>query len=151
MKVDGTLVRQNISKNITKFRELKGITQKELAAKLGTSPSRVSNWEQGANSPNIEILIELCRILDVSINDIYGVYPDSKVSVSFEEREYISKYRKLDSHGKEVVDTVLQIEYDRVSAANHSPLLMAAHERTDIDADDDLQKHDLDIMNDEEF
>ena len=49
-----------------------------------------------------------------------------------------------------MVDTVLQKEYDRVTAAD-IPYLMAAHERTDIDADDDLQKHDLDIMNNEEF
>ena len=145
MKIDGNDIRKNISNNITKFREMRGIIQKELAAQLGTSPSRVSNWEQGANSPNIEILIELCRILDVSINDIYGVYPDSKVSITFNEKNHIAKYRKLDDHGKEVVDTVLQIEYDRVTAAD-IPYLMAAHESTDKDVNNEMKKDDLDLL-----
>ena len=151
MKIDGNKVRQNISRNITKYREMNGISQKELASKLGTSPSRVSNWEQGANSPNIEILFELCRILDVSINDIYGVYPDSSVSVSYEEILHLKKYRSLDAHGKDAVDAILQLEYDRVSASNSYTYLDAAHARTDIDVTDDLNKHDDDVIDDPNF
>ena len=106
-------IRKTISINISKYREQAGFTQKELASKLGVTPSRVSNWEQGANSPTIDILFKVCEALNISINDIYGVYPDSKIRMSYDEIEHIKKYRDLDDHGKEMVDFTLTKEYER--------------------------------------
>lgn len=120
MAIDGTFIKQNISKNIVKYREKMGYSQKELAKQLGVTPSRISNWEQGANCPTIDILFEVCKILHVSINDIYGVYPDSNVTLTYIESEHIKKYRKLDTHGKDMVDTVLQKEYDRIVELHNS-------------------------------
>lgn len=106
-------IKKNISKNIGKYRDLAGLSQKELAKKLGVVPSRISNWETGANCPTIDILFEVCEILNVSINDIYGIYPDSKFILEYEEQELIKKYRILDKHGKKMVDFTLQEEWER--------------------------------------
>ena len=95
-------IKKNISKNIAKYRESAGLSQKELANKLGVVPSRISNWETGANCPTIDILFEVCEVLGVSINDIYGVYPDSKFVLKYGEQDLLKKYRTLDSHGKKV-------------------------------------------------
>lgn len=103
-------IKKNISKNITKYRENAGFSQRELAQQLGITPSRISNWEQGANCPTIDILFEVCKALHVSINDIYGVYPDSEMMLSYSEQQHIQKYRSLDDHGKETVDLVLERE-----------------------------------------
>ena len=62
-------IKKNISKNIAKYRESAGLSQKELANKLGVVPSRISNWETGANCPTIDILFEVCEVLGVSINE----------------------------------------------------------------------------------
>ena len=83
MKIESEDIKKNISTNITKYREKANLSQKELATKLNTSPSRVSNWEQGNNCPSIDILFDVCRILDVSINDIYGVYTNSSFYLSY--------------------------------------------------------------------
>lgn len=107
-------IKRNISKNILKFRELSGLSQKEFAQKLGVTPSRVSNWEQGANCPTIDILFDVCNVLGVSINDIYGVYPDANFSLSYDEQTTIKKYRALDDHGKEIVNLILDKESKRV-------------------------------------
>lgn len=107
-------IRKNISKNITKYRENAGLTQRELASQLGITPSRISNWEQGANCPTIDILFEVCRALQVSINDIYGVYPDSEIMLSYNEQQHIQKYRRLDAHGQETVDIILERELIRL-------------------------------------
>lgn len=106
-------IRKNISKNITKYREKAGFSQRELALQLGITPSRISNWEQGANCPTIDILFEVCRVLHVSINDIYGVYPDSEMMLSYNEQQHIQKYRSLDEHGRETVDLILEREMIR--------------------------------------
>lgn len=100
MKIESEDIKKNISTNITKYREKANLSQKELATKLNTSPSRVSNWEQGNNCPSIDILFDVCRILDVSINDIYGVYPTSSFSLSYDEQDHIKKYRSLDPAGQ---------------------------------------------------
>lgn len=109
-------IKKTISTNITKYRELSGMTQKELAQKLGVTPSRISNWEQGANCPTIDILFKVCEVLGVSINDIYGVYPEAKIRMSYDEIEHIKKYRILDHHGKEMVDFTLEKEWERSTA-----------------------------------
>lgn len=101
-------IKKNISKNIGKYREARGMSQKELAQRLGVVPSRISNWETGANCPTIDILFEVCEILSVSINDIYGVYPDSKLILQYDEKELIEKYRLLDAEAKEMVNSFLE-------------------------------------------
>lgn len=106
-------IKKNISKNIAKYREAANISQKELAKRLGVVPSRISNWETGANCPTIDILFEVCEILNVSINDIYGIYPDSKFVLKYGEQDLLKKYRGLDEHGKEMVDFTLEKEYER--------------------------------------
>lgn len=109
-------IKKNISKNISKYREASGMSQKELAQKLGVVPSRISNWETGANCPTIDILFEVCKILNVSINDIYGVYPDSKFILHYDEQELIAKYRSLDYEAKTMVDAVINSAYEMSEA-----------------------------------
>lgn len=116
MSIDVDLIKRNISRNIVKYREISGFSQKELAKRLSVTPSRVSNWEQGANCPSIDILFDVCKVLGVSINDIYGVYPDSRETLSYSETEHIKKYRSLDDHGKEMVDIILAGEYKRLES-----------------------------------
>ena len=144
-------IKKNISRNISKYREASGMSQKELAKKLGVVPSRISNWETGANCPTIDILFEVCEILNVSINDIYGVYPDSKFVLRYDEQDIIKKYRALDEHGKEMVDFTLQKEWERSANIYRFPSVNAAHGRTDIVATEEMLKHDDDIMNSDDF
>lgn len=65
-------VKKAISSNIAKFRTLRGLTQKQLADKLNTTNTSVSNWEKGVSNIDIETLFKLCDILNVSLIEIYG-------------------------------------------------------------------------------
>lgn len=112
--INGDEIKRTITKNIVKYREKAGISQKELAKRLNVLPSRISNWEQGSNCPTTEILFELCKILGITINDIYGIYPDSEMILSYDEQEYIKKYRFISEYsleGAQAVDAVLDKEY----------------------------------------
>ena len=106
-------IKMNISKNICRYREKAGLSQRQLAQRLNIVPSRISNWETGANCPSIDILFRLCEVLDISINDIYGVYPDANIKLSSEELDMVYKYRNLDSNGKSYVNLVIERETDR--------------------------------------
>ena len=152
-------IKKNISKNIAKYREAAGLNQKEFAKRLGVAPSRVSNWETYANCPTIDILFEVCEVLGVSINDIYGIYPDSKFILKYGEQDLLKKYRDLDEHGKRMVDFTLKEEYERSiaekkKADNIVPMtsdykVNAAHGISGASSED--QKHDDDIMDSDNF
>lgn len=61
-----------LNQNIKKFREFRKITQKELADMLGKSKNVISNWECGANNPDLEIIEKMCGIFDVTPNMMFG-------------------------------------------------------------------------------
>lgn len=146
--VNDDKIKKTISRNIAKYRKLAGLNQKEFASRLGAAPSRVSSWETGANSTDIDTLFEICSILNVSINDMCEIYPDSNIILSYDEQIHIKKYRDLDNHGKDMVDTVLDKEWTRSTSKKedeHSYLkLMAAHNDSAL-KDGELEKMQSDI------
>ena len=46
-----------------------GMTQRQLAEKLGMSDKSVSKWERGICLPDVSVYSDLCHILDISINE----------------------------------------------------------------------------------
>lgn len=65
-------IRDNVKKNLGYYLSLKGISQKELADKLSVSQSAVTNWIKGKNSPDIEVVAQICDILEISVTDLFG-------------------------------------------------------------------------------
>ena len=61
-----------IGKKISVLRKQSGLTQMELADRLGISFQAVSNWERGNTMPDISKLPELAEIFGVSIETILG-------------------------------------------------------------------------------
>ena len=59
-----------IGLNIMKLRKQEGLTQMELAEKMGVSFQAVSNWERGLSCPDIERLAEISRLFNVSLDEI---------------------------------------------------------------------------------
>ena len=61
------------------LRVQKGMTQKELAEKLGLSGKTVSKWECGQGCPDVSVLPELAGILGISMEDLLsGQLPQSE-------------------------------------------------------------------------
>ena len=56
-----------IGKRISVSRQDKGFTQDQLASKLGITPQAVSRWERGNSMPDIEFLLPLSQMFDVSL------------------------------------------------------------------------------------
>ena len=55
---------------IASARREKGLSQKELAEKLGVTNKAISRWETGRGYPDIEIIPELCRVLGISVQEL---------------------------------------------------------------------------------
>lgn len=54
-------------------RQDRNMTQEELAGRLGITPQAVSKWERGASLPDISMLSDLARLLDVSADWLLGL------------------------------------------------------------------------------
>lgn len=59
-----------LSEQIRKRRKAKGLTQSELATKLGVQTTTVSMWETGLRTPNIKTLMRLSEVLNCTLNDL---------------------------------------------------------------------------------
>ena len=145
-----------------------GITQPALAERLGVSQSAIGSWETDVNSPRATLLYDLFDILHCDANYLFQdetkqLYKNEASPEEFEN--IIKKYRELDAHGKDMVTTVLQKEYDHIIELRDSAPqieesseesdnitiidVLAAHARTDVEQTPEGVQHDLDIMNDD--
>ncbi|WP_404989197.1 helix-turn-helix domain-containing protein [Clostridium culturomicium] len=59
-----------IGKFISECRKENKLTQVQLAEKLGITNRAVSKWETGNSIPDASIMIELCEILNISVNEL---------------------------------------------------------------------------------
>ena len=61
-----------IGKFIGEKRKEKKLTQQELAEKLNITDRAVSKWENGICMPDVGTMPELCKILNITINDLFS-------------------------------------------------------------------------------
>ena len=68
----------SIGERIRELRENIGISQSELAKRLGISRTSVNAWESGLSSPTAQLIIELSKTFHVSSDYILGLNNDGK-------------------------------------------------------------------------
>mgnify|MGYP002508013710 FL=1 len=61
---------ETIGKFIAACRKEKGLTQTQLAEKLNITNRAVSKWETGKSIPDAAIMLDLCKILGISVNEL---------------------------------------------------------------------------------
>ena len=59
-----------IGKFIAERRKCEGLTQAQLAEKLNITDRAVSKWETGKSLPDAMIMLDLCSILKITVNDL---------------------------------------------------------------------------------
>jgi len=64
------MVQEKIGKFIAECRKTENLTQLQLAEKLGVTDRAVSKWETGKSMPDSSIMLELCTILKITVNDL---------------------------------------------------------------------------------
>lgn len=71
MKGSDTMNQEKIGRFIAENRKAKKLTQEELAEKLGITNKSISKWENGNCLPDSSLFEPLCKILDISINELF--------------------------------------------------------------------------------
>lgn len=100
----------------TRRKEL-GLSRAALAARLGVSPSAISNYENGVSAPKEDVLLRVFDVLEVEPNYLFRDSFKARDSVlSPAERQLIARYRALSAKGKRAIGAVFDVaEEDRHS------------------------------------
>lgn len=79
-----------IGKFIASKRKEQGLTQLQLAEKLGITDRAVSKWETGKSLPDASLMPELCKLLKITINDLLcGEVVPWKIITKKQKRLYL--------------------------------------------------------------
>lgn len=112
-----------IGARLRRYREARKLSQKEFAALIGVSNSRVSNWEQGINRPDVDILSKICEVLMVSPSELLDFNLTDKAepnlkrfeteeilrqlsveyNLSDDERDMIQKFLSLNPEQRKII------------------------------------------------
>ena len=97
-----------IGRFIATRRKEVGLTQLELAEKLNISDRAVSKWETGKSLPDASIMIELCEILGIGINELfYG----EMINMNETNKKYDEIILAMKKEQEETTRRMLALEY----------------------------------------
>lgn len=106
---------------IKEARENAGLSQKELAERLGVAPSTYHGYESGNHDPKSDMLIRIAGICGVSVDFLLGVETEPKPkkekapnnNLSLEALQMAKLFDTLDNYGQDAVREVAQVEKAR--------------------------------------
>ena len=104
---------------ITQCRKEKKLTQAQLAEKLNITDRAVSKWETGKSMPDSSIMLELCEILGITVNELL-----------MGEREKRELYEEKGDENLDTIDTIKKrknrVGFKRLGAVIFSALFFTA-------------------------
>ena len=86
---------ERIGRFIAECRKEKELTQSQLAEKINITDKAVSKWETGKGLPDVSIMIELCNILGINVNELLSGQRLSKENYQEKANENIVSMIKV--------------------------------------------------------
>jgi transcriptional regulator with XRE-family HTH domain len=68
--MDDDKLKKQIGANIASYRKRLQLTQAGLAEKLNYSDKAVSKWERGDSAPDVQTLVQLAELFEITVNDL---------------------------------------------------------------------------------
>ena len=106
MKKDKLL--KNIGNNIQIARLKKGLTQEVLSEKCNVSTKYISSIERGISAGSVSLIIDICNVLDVTPNYIFGnTINNDNNNIDVLPTDISSTYLKLKTDNKNFVNNTI--------------------------------------------
>ena len=113
-----------IGKFIAKERKAKGLTQRQLAERLNISDKTVSKWECGKGLPEVMFMLPLCKILEISVNELLtGERVSEEDYQKKAEENMMNLVREKEESRKKIILSVIVVAMGFMAAV---PLFMVA-------------------------
>lgn len=114
------MTKEEIGRILKESRVASGLTQAQVAEAISRPQNTISAWEMGRAQPDANTLFVLFDLFGRSVDEAFG-FTKAPFDITSIERERIKKYRTLDRYGKELVDTVLDLESSRAEDEKRPP------------------------------
>lgn len=87
--------------NLSRYMEIRGVTQSDIVSSIGVSASTVSDWVKGKKYPRVDVMQLLADYLGVLISDLTTEHPSiSSTNDDSEESDLIKMFRCLNPKGR---------------------------------------------------
>ncbi len=95
-KSTNTMIPPDLAEKLKQARKQKGLTQGQLAKKIGADIQRISKYERGVLIPTTEIMVKLSDALDVSL-DYLLKNGKNRVAGKIRDTELIDQFIQVDT------------------------------------------------------
>ena len=92
-----------IGKFIAERRKSKNLTQFQLAEKLNITDRAISKWENGRSMPDSSIMLDLCKELEISVNELLSGEMIDMKDYDKKAEENLYNLNKSNEHKKKVL------------------------------------------------
>lgn len=101
----------DFNNRLYQLRKQKGFSQEELANRLNVSRQTVSKWEVGDSTPEMEKLIAISDLFDVSLDNLVMGKEDDKTTPIKEKSDFVTviEEKVLTSKNKKKAKSILKI------------------------------------------
>lgn len=94
-----------IGNNIQKIRKSNGYTQEKLAEEIEVSVRYISDIEQDKSKPSYEVLIKICNVFKIGLDQVFSDYINTKENKSMEYS--LAGFDKLSKKDKETIENLI--------------------------------------------
>lgn len=97
----------SFGRRLRELRTRRGLSQKELGAAIGVHYMQISKYETGVNFPAVGKVLEIAKVLQVSMDQLFGeVVPDES---HVKNLKLLRRFRELETLPKEDQDTAVKL------------------------------------------
>jgi len=128
--------KKRINTRVKEFREESGLTQQELADRVGVSRQTIYYLEKGDYNPSLTLSFKISEVLDKTLNEIFFRVPiikDKIESLSVKKSKKIAEKLEI-SHNKLL--SLTEISEDELSETFNEEILKKISELLDMDFND---------------
>ena len=96
---------------LAKLRKDKGLTQEELAKKIGVGIAQMRRYEGGGSSPTLGVIQNITRTLGISADELIFDEHEGVASAKLFDKKLLEQFErlsKMNSHDQEAIKTILE-------------------------------------------
>lgn len=132
-----------LGKNIFYYRKQKGMSQEQLADAVNVSFQTVSAWKRDAYAPQVDKLVKVAEVLDVSLDDLCSNHPEEPVPWNMRDQmfsvDHMYRFIRTYAQSNGAVNTAAALPYAKKMHAGqyrkgngkvpyiYHPLVVACH------------------------